>query len=159
MLGLLATSPTHDLDALARVTYHTYHFSADSHTLLEQIQVLACSINMESSSVEGESWLTGALIDFVSFHFAQHFPDVHFLPTNFAAFDLPNAVKRPETLKVCCCLLLDYVIHSIVCVYLGYFDSNVLVLECRGSRNSCRHQSMLASFAQLFKVVLLLLRF
>jgi hypothetical protein len=74
---------------------------SDAHALLERSQILACSINLEAAPVEGDSWLTGSLIDFVSFHFAQHFPDVHYLPTNFAALDLPNAVRHPESLKVC----------------------------------------------------------
>ncbi len=58
-------------------------------------------MNMESSSVDGEEWLTGALIDYVSFHFAQRFPCKRLLPASFAAFDLPNTVKKPDTLKVC----------------------------------------------------------
>ena len=69
--------------------------------MLGEIHRLACSIDLQFAPVNGDSWLTSTLIDFVAFHFARHYPDVHFLPTNFALVDLPSAVRDPETLSVC----------------------------------------------------------
>lgn len=71
----------------------------DSHAVLEEIHRSACSIDLATAPVDGDSWLTGTLIDFVAFQFARNYPDVHFLSTNFAAFELPNSVRNPETLK------------------------------------------------------------
>ena len=73
---------------------------AESHTMLGEIHRLACSIDLQVAPVDGDSWLTSTLIDFVAFHFARHYPDVHFLPTNFALVDLPSAVRDPVTLSV-----------------------------------------------------------
>lgn len=71
----------------------------ESHTMLGEIHRLACSIDLQMAPVDGDSWLTSTLIDFVAFHFARHYPDVHFLPTNFALVDLPSAVRDPVTLS------------------------------------------------------------
>jgi hypothetical protein len=73
---------------------------AESHTLLGEIHRLACAIDLKSAPVNGDSWLTSTLIDFVAYHMARHYPDVHFLPTNFAVVDLPSAVREPATLSV-----------------------------------------------------------
>lgn len=69
--------------------------------------------------MEGDSWLTGSLLDFVAFHFAQHFPDVHYLPTNFAVVDLPNAVRNPETLSV-----------SLACIHVLLIPVNFALMCC-----------------------------
>jgi hypothetical protein len=51
-------------------------------------------IDLESMPLRGDSWLTSSLIDATLFEFATAYPGVHFLPCDFAAWDLPRGAKK-----------------------------------------------------------------
>jgi len=66
--------------------------------LFSAIVSLACSMDLAAEPVDGASWLTSPLIDFVTMHFAREYQDIHFLPCEFLAFDLPRAARSNESL-------------------------------------------------------------
>ena len=57
------------------------------------IHDLVACIDLDHIPVGADSWLTGSLIDYVLTKFARAYPDVYFLSTTFAHFDMPNMAR------------------------------------------------------------------
>ena len=74
--------------------------SADSVTdstdldVLEELHKQALMIDLQSAPINTKSWLTSTMIDALLYRFARSFPDVSFLPCSFAAFELPQAIRK-----------------------------------------------------------------
>jgi hypothetical protein len=62
--------------------------------LLEEVLAASVTMDLQAAPVEGDSWLTSILIDFVALQFARKYPQVHFLPTNFMAYELKRALAN-----------------------------------------------------------------
>lgn len=83
---------------------HSHHnpigHSAESVTdstdldLLEDLHRQALMIDLQSAPINTKSWLTSTMIDALLYRFARSFPDVSFLPCSFAAFELPQALRK-----------------------------------------------------------------
>jgi hypothetical protein len=67
--------------------------AGDDGASLEELHRQAMAIDLESTPLHKQSWLTSTVIDALLFRFARAFPDVAFLPCAFAAFELPQACK------------------------------------------------------------------
>ena len=65
---------------------------------LSDIVSMACSMDLASEPVNGDSWLSSPLIDFVSMQFASVYDRVHFLPCEFLAYSLPHAARQHGSL-------------------------------------------------------------
>lgn len=65
---------------------------------LEEVLRTSVSSELTSAPMSGDTWLTSSFIDFIALKVARAYPRVHFLPSSFMAFDLPNACKALDTL-------------------------------------------------------------
>jgi hypothetical protein len=81
-------------------SHHNAGGSADSVTdstdldVLEELHKQALMIDLQSAPINTKSWLTSTMIDALLYRFARSFPDVSFLPCSFAAFELPQAIRK-----------------------------------------------------------------
>lgn len=56
-------------------------------------------MDLEAAPVDGDSWLTGTLIDLVCMHIQRNYPAVHVLPCTFAAFEAESACRTETNLQ------------------------------------------------------------
>lgn len=66
---------------------------------LEAVHRSAVALDLAKASVRGDSWLTGAIIDFIVLQFAKEYPNAQFLPSNFAVHDAPRAQRSLAALQ------------------------------------------------------------
>ena len=59
---------------------------------IEAVHRSAVFADLLQAPMRGDSWLTGALIDFIVLQFAKEYRDVQFLPSSFAVHDAPRAM-------------------------------------------------------------------
>eukprot|EP00750_Incisomonas_marina_P011210 INCI16354.5.p1 GENE.INCI16354.5~~INCI16354.5.p1 ORF type:complete len:541 (-),score=84.36 INCI16354.5:1357-2979(-) len=77
-------------DGAFKSSLHVHNLSGSER---EQLEIVASDLCLEQMGSD-DAWLSGLFIDFLLAKFAAQYPDVHYLPTSFAAHDLAHAFKK-----------------------------------------------------------------
>jgi hypothetical protein len=68
-----------------------FYKSIEGYTAAAQaVHDLMASTDLAAAPVGSDSWLTGTLIDFILMRIAREYPNIYFLTSTFAHFDMPN---------------------------------------------------------------------